>query len=65
MQQNKADILARFGTIDVLLNAAGGNWPEPSSPPDKTILDLDIDAFRRVVDLNLFGTVLPTQCSSK
>ncbi len=29
-------------------------------PPDKTIFDLDVDAFRKVVDLNLFGTVLPT-----
>ena len=28
--------------------------------PDKTILDLEVDAFRKVVDLNLFGTVLPT-----
>ena len=28
--------------------------------PDKTFLDLDIDAFRKVVDLNLFGTILPT-----
>ncbi len=61
LQQNKADILARFGTIDVLLNAAGGNMAGAIIPPDKTILDLDIDAFRRVVDLNLFGTVLPTQ----
>ena len=28
--------------------------------PDSTIFDLNIDAFRKVVDLNLFGTVLPT-----
>lgn len=28
--------------------------------PDKTFLDLEIDAFKKVVDLNLFGTVLPT-----
>ena len=51
LEENKKAILERFGTIDVLLNAAGGNMPGA---------DLDVDAFRKVVDLNLFGTVLPT-----
>jgi len=60
LEQNRADIIARFGKMDVLLNAAGGNMPGATIPPDKTILDLQIDAFRKVVDLNLFGTVLPT-----
>ena len=34
--------------------------PGATIAPDKTVLDLDVDAFRKVVDLNLFGTVLPT-----
>lgn len=46
--------------VDVLINCAGGNMAGATVPPDKTIFDLDIDAMRRVVDLNLFGTVLPT-----
>lgn len=54
-------IIARYGRIDVLLNGAGGNMPGAVIPPDKTCLDLDLDAMRSVVDLNLFGTVLPTQ----
>ena len=49
-----------YGKIDVLVNLAGGNQAGATIPPDKTIFDLDIDAFRTVVDLNLFGTVLPT-----
>ena len=54
------DVLERFGTIDILLNAAGGNMPGATIAPDKTVLDLDVDAFKKVVDLNLFGTILPT-----
>ncbi len=60
LDQNRADIIARYGKINVLLNAAGGNMSGATIPPDKTILDLQIDAFKKVVDLNLFGTVLPT-----
>ena len=60
LEENKKAILERFGTIDVLQNAAGGNMPGATIAPDKTVLDLDVDAFRKVVDLNLFGTVLPT-----
>lgn len=60
LEQNRDDIVARFGTIDILLNAAGGNMAGATIAPDKTFLDLDIDAFRKVVDLNLFGTILPT-----
>jgi NAD(P)-dependent dehydrogenase (short-subunit alcohol dehydrogenase family) len=58
--QNKQDILAAYGRIDVLINLAGGNMAGATIPPDRTFFDLDLDAFRKVVDLNLFGTVLPT-----
>ncbi len=52
--------IARYGRVDVLINCAGGNMPGATIPPDKTIFDLDMAAFETVVDLNLFGTVLPT-----
>lgn len=58
--KNRQDILDAYGQIDVLINLAGGNMAGATIPPDKTFFDLDIDAFRKVVDLNLFGTVLPT-----
>ena len=54
------DIVAKWGRIDILLNIAGGNMPGATIAPDKTFFDLEIDAFKKVVDLNLFGTVLPT-----
>ncbi|MDR0348308.1 MAG: SDR family oxidoreductase [Tannerella sp.] len=58
--QNRTDIMDAYGRIDVLINLAGGNMAGATIPPDKTFFDLDIDAFRKVVDLNLFGTVIPT-----
>lgn len=61
LEQNKQEIVKRFGSIDVLLNAAGGNMAGATIAPDKTFLDLDIEAFKKVVELNLFGTILPTQ----
>jgi NAD(P)-dependent dehydrogenase (short-subunit alcohol dehydrogenase family) len=58
--KNRQEILDAYGQIDVLINLAGGNMAGATIPPDKTFFDLDIAAFRKVVDLNLFGTVLPT-----
>lgn len=60
LEGNKAEIMKKYGRIDVLLNAAGGNMPGATIAPDKTFFDLEVDAFKKVVDLNLFGTVLPT-----
>lgn len=60
LEQNRFDILKAFGKIDVLVNAAGGNMAGATIAPDRNIFDLEIDAFRQVVDLNLFGTVIPT-----
>jgi NAD(P)-dependent dehydrogenase (short-subunit alcohol dehydrogenase family) len=60
LEQNSRDILKAWGRIDVLVNLAGGNQAGATIPPDRTVFDLDLDAFRRVVELNLFGAVLPT-----
>lgn len=61
LEQNRVEIVAKYGCIDTLINGAGGNMPGATIGPDKTVFDLDTDAFRKVVDLNLFGTILPTQ----
>ncbi len=58
-------VLQTYGTVDILLNAAGGNMAAATVPPDKTIFDLDVDAVRKVVDLNLFGTIEPTLVFAK
>lgn len=61
VRKNCEDILAEYGRVDTLLNAAGGNMPGATIPPDKTIFDLQPDQFQTVLDLNLTGTVIPTQ----
>jgi len=60
MRQTAKEIAEKYGKIDVLINGAGGNMPGATIAPDKTILDLKMDDFRTVVDLNLMGTVIPT-----
>lgn len=65
LEQNCADVLKKYGRVDVLINGAGGNMPGATIGPDKTIFDLDVDAFKKVVDLNLFGTVIPTMVFAK
>ncbi len=61
VQQNCDDIMTKYGHIDTLLNAAGGNMPGATIAPDKTFFDLDPAQFQTVLNLNLTGTVIPTQ----
>lgn len=65
LEQCREGILKKYGHIDVLINAAGGNMPGATIPPDKTIFDINIEDLRKVVDLNLFGTILPTLIFAK
>lgn len=60
LEQAKKQLLDKWGRIDILINSAGGNMPGATIGPDKTIFDLDPEAFKKVMDLNLTGTVLPT-----
>ncbi len=57
----KEKVLAEFGTIDILVNAAGGNMPGAVIMPEQNFFDLKMEEFDKVVALNLTGTVLPTK----
>jgi NAD(P)-dependent dehydrogenase (short-subunit alcohol dehydrogenase family) len=54
-------VLKQFGKVDFLLNFAGGNQPQATVSNELSFFDLPIDAFDKVVKLNLHGTVLPCQ----
>lgn len=64
LRQNLVDILTTCGSIDILINAAGGNMPGANVMPEQSFADLDLDAFKQVVDLNFYGCFLPTQIFS-
>lgn len=57
----KEKVLNEFGTIDILVNAAGGNLPGAVIMPEQSFFDLKMEEFDKVVALNLTGTVLPTK----
>ena len=58
-------ILKKFGKVDVLINGAGGNHPKATTSPEKLFFDIPADAFNWVLQLNLTGTVLPSQIFGK
>jgi NAD(P)-dependent dehydrogenase (short-subunit alcohol dehydrogenase family) len=61
LQAGLAAILDRFGRIDGLVNAAGGNVKEAVVMPGSDLFSVDMDALRKVFELNLFGSMLPVQ----
>ena len=60
VQQNCDYIVEKYGRIDTLLNAAGGNMKGATIAPDQNFFDLEAKQFQTVLDLNLTGTVIPT-----
>ena len=57
----KAKLLAETGQIDILINAAGGNMPDATVFGDLTFFKLEQEALSKVMELNMNGTVLPSQ----
>jgi len=57
----KAQVLEAFGKIDGLVNAAGGNQPQGVLMPDQDLFKMNLAGMKEVMDLNLWGTILPTQ----
>ncbi|HMA34368.1 MAG TPA: SDR family oxidoreductase [Chloroflexia bacterium] len=54
-------VLAQWGRIDILVNAAGGNLPAATLGAGQTFFDLPAEGLDQVIALNLHGTLLPSQ----
>lgn len=54
-------ILEKYGTIDGLVNGAGGNIPEGVLQPSADIFSMNIDGMKKAMVLNVWGTIIPTQ----
>ena len=54
-------ICDEFDCVDMLINAAGGNKPAATTSAELSFFDLPQDALRFVFDLNILGTILPSQ----
>jgi NAD(P)-dependent dehydrogenase (short-subunit alcohol dehydrogenase family) len=57
--------IEKFGTIDCLINGAGGNNPKATTNNETTFFDLPQEALQFVLNLNLLGTFLPSQIFGK
>ncbi len=71
LESAKIEIHDNFGSIDILINGAGGNSPAATTKVEKmegsetenledTFFGLQIDGFDKVFDLNFKGTLIPS-----
>lgn len=58
-------IIEKYGKLDILINAAGGNMPGATIGPDQAIYDMQLPHLQKVLDLNIIGTILPSQVFSE
>jgi NAD(P)-dependent dehydrogenase (short-subunit alcohol dehydrogenase family) len=61
MHRALEQVIKTYGKIDLLVNGAGGNNPRATTNPSTTFFDLPQEALRFVSDLNLLGTIIPSQ----
>ncbi len=61
LEAARAQIVEAWGRLDILVNGAGGNVPSATVVGETSFFRLSPAALREVIDLNLLGTVLPSQ----
>jgi NAD(P)-dependent dehydrogenase (short-subunit alcohol dehydrogenase family) len=58
-------VLDKYGRVDILINGAGGNRPQATTSAEVPFFDLPTEVVRWVFDLNLMGTIIPSQVFGK
>ncbi len=61
VQEAADQTISEFGKIDILINGAGGNNPKATTSPEQSFFDIPSEAIQFVSNLNLIGTILPSQ----
>ena len=57
----REQILSQYGRVDILINGAGGNKAAATTSADLSFFQMPPDALQWVMNLNLLGTIYPTQ----
>ena len=65
IEKAASGVMDHFGRVDILINGAGGNNPRATTNPDLSFFDLSAEALQWVFNLNLLGTLLPSQVFGK
>ena len=65
LDQVRDFIIKEYGRLDILINAAGGNMPGATIGTDQAIYDMQLGDLQKVLDLNIIGTMLPSQVFSE
>ena len=65
LEEVRDQVIRKWGKIDILVNAAGGNIPGATLTPEQSFFDMKMEDFNKVTDLNLNGSVLPCMVFGK
>jgi len=65
LQQACDSVVDKWGKVDILINAAGGNLPGATLAPGQSIFEMNLNDYKKVADLNLDGTIFPTMVFGK
>ncbi len=65
VEKAAAEVIRAFGRVDCLINGAGGNNPKATTGADQKFFDIPPEAMQFVSNLNLLGTILPSQVFAK
>ncbi|MFI4911440.1 MAG: SDR family oxidoreductase [Sedimentisphaeraceae bacterium JB056] len=65
IEKAKNIVMEAYGTVDVLINGAGGNHPKATTGDNMPLFDIPAEAIQFVFNLNFLGSLLPTQVFGK
>ncbi len=61
LEASREVVVSTWGGVDVLINAAGGNVAAATVVGDLTFFKVGQEALEQVLELNLMGSILPSQ----